>query len=316
MWNDYNGNGIQELQEFEIAAFSDQAKYVRVFLPNQIFLKTHQNKFAQSITLNPTKWINEKGLKKVLSYFYNQTSFSLDRKVERNSDNFNLNPFSSSEDNLLGLNTNFRNSLFYNRGKQKNSVTYTYLKGRVKNLLSIGSQENSTNSNQMQYAHLIKKSWLFNFDTTLSKTQSISDNYASRNFELKSYSLQPKVSYLFSNNKSLSLFYEFKNKENAINLQETLIQERFGISFNYSSDKKFTANGEISLFNNDFVGNVLSPVAFQMLEGLQAGKNSTWRLLIQKNLTQYLDININYQGRKSDANSTIHTGNVQLRAFF
>jgi hypothetical protein len=316
MWNDYNGNGIQELQEFEIAAFSDQAKYVRVFLPNQIFLKTHQNKFAQSITLNPTKWINEKGLKKVLSYFYNQTSFSLDRKIERNSDNFNLNPFSSSEDNLLGLNTNFRNSLFYNRGKQKNSVTYTYLKGRVKNLLSIGSQENSTNSNQLQYAHLLKKSWLFNFDTTLSKSQSISDNYVSRNFELKSYSLNPKVSYLFSNNKSLSLFYEFKNKENAINLQETLKQQRFGISFNYSSDKKFTVNGEFSLFNNDFVGNVLSPVAFQMLEGLQAGKNSTWRLLLQKNLTQYLDININYQGRKSDTSSTIHTGNVQLRAFF
>jgi hypothetical protein len=53
-----------------------------------------------------------------------------------------------------------------------------------------------------------------------------------------------------------------------------------------------------------------------MLEGLQAGKNNTWRLLLQKNLTQYLDININYQGRKSDTSATIHTGNVQLRAFF
>ena len=316
MWNDYNGNGIQELQEFEIAAFPDQAKYVRVFLPNQIFVKTHQNKYSQSITLNPSRWLNEKGFKKLLSYFYNQTSFMLDRKIVRNSDNFNLNPFSSSEDNLLGLNTSFRNSLFYNRGKQRHSVTYTFLKSRVKNLLSIGSQENSSNSNQLQYAHLVKKTWLFNFDTTQSNSQSISDNYASRNFELNSYSLEPKVSYLFSNNKSLSLFFEYKNKENTINLQETLKQQRFGISFNYSSDKKFTASGEFSLYNNDFLGNQLSPVAFQMLEGLQAGKNSTWRLLLQKNLTQYLDININYQGRKSDTSNTIHTGNVQLRAFF
>jgi hypothetical protein len=53
-----------------------------------------------------------------------------------------------------------------------------------------------------------------------------------------------------------------------------------------------------------------------MLEGLQAGKNSTWRLLVQKNLTQYLDLNVNYQGRKSDNSQIIHTGNVQLRAFF
>jgi hypothetical protein len=316
MWNDYNGDGIQQLQEFEVAPFPDLAKYVRVFLPNQIFVKTHQNKFSQSVTLSPFKWNNKKGVKKLISYFYNQTAFSLDRKIERNSDNFNLNPFTTNDDNLLGLNTSFRNSLFYNRGKQKHSVTYTYLESRVKNLLSIGSQENNSSSNQLQYAHLLQKSWLFNLDLTEFESNSISDNYSSRNFKLNSYLLAPKISYLFSNNKSLSLFYEFKNKENLINDKETLKQQRIGLSFNYSSDKKITLNGEFSLYNNAFVGNQISPVAFQILEGLQAGKNSTWRLLLQKNLTQYLDININYQGRKSDTSNTIHTGNVQLRAFF
>lgn len=316
MWNDYNGDGIQQLQEFEVAPFPDLAKYVRVFLPNQIFIKTHQNKFSQSVTLNPSKWNNEKGLKKLLSYFYNQTAYSLDRKTERNSDHFNLNPFSTSTDNLLGLNTSFRNSLFYNRGKQKHSVTYTYLESRVKSLLSIGSQENNSTSHQLQYAHVLQKSWLFNLDTSTTKSSSISDNYASRNFELKSYALTPKVSYLFSNNKSLSLFFEYKNKQNTINDEEQLKQQRIGLAFNYSSDQKITINGEFSLYNNSFIGNQVSPVAFQMLEGLQAGKNSTWRLLLQKNLTQYLDININYQGRKSDTSNTIHTGNVQLRAFF
>ena len=64
------------------------------------------------------------------------------------------------------------------------------------------------------------------------------------------------------------------------------------------------------------MGNVLATVAFQMVEGLQAGKNLTWRLLIQKNLTQFLDINVNYQGRKSVTSQAIHTGNVQLRAYF
>ena len=71
-WNDYNGNGIQELEEFEIAVFQDQAKYVRIFLPNQIYIKTNQNKFSQSLTLNPLQWQNEKGFKKLLEEFDNQ----------------------------------------------------------------------------------------------------------------------------------------------------------------------------------------------------------------------------------------------------
>ncbi|WP_324216737.1 hypothetical protein [Flavobacterium sp.] len=315
-WNDYNGNGIQELEEFEVAQFTDQAKYVRVFLPNQIFLKTHQNKFSQSVTINPNQWQNEKGFKHFLSYFYNQTSFLTERKIERNGSDFDFNPFTSNDTNLLGLNSSFRNSLFYNRGKQKHSVTYTYLTSRAKNLLSVGSQESSNRSHQLQYAHLYQKNWLFGFGGKTIESNTISENYGSKNFELKGYQMAPKISYLFSKNASWDLFYEYQKKENHIGDLETLAQQRFGTSFTYASEKQFTMNGEFSLYENKFNGNELSPVAYQMLEGLQAGKNLTWRLLIQKNLTQYLDVNVNYQGRKSETSKAIHTGSIQLRAFF
>jgi hypothetical protein len=315
-WNDYNGNGIQELQEFEIAPFPDQAKYVRVFLPNQIFVKTHQNKFSESVTLNPNQWQNEGGLKQFLSHFYNQTSYLIDRKTKRESDNFDLNPFSNARENLLGLSTSYRNSFFYNRGKQQHSVTYTYLKNRAKNLLSIGSQESKNSSHQLQYSHLYKKFWLFDFSGKTVKTIAVVENYASRDYTIDTFQLAPKISYLFSQNASWDLFYEYQDKKNKIGSLETLKQIRLGTSFTYASSKKLTMNGELSLYENTFDGNALSPVAFQMLEGLQPGQNMTWRLLIQKNLTDYLDININYQGRKSETSQTIHNGNIQLRAYF
>ncbi|MCG2610940.1 hypothetical protein LZZ90_05420 [Flavobacterium sp. SM15] len=316
MWNDYNGNGIQELQEFEVAQFPDQAKYVRVFLPNQVFVKTHQNRFSLSLNLNPGRWQNETGFKKFLSYFYDQASFLMDRKILRQGDNFDLNPFSSSEKDLLGLNSNFRNSLFYNRGKQRHSVTYSFLTNRAKTLLSAGSQENQSVSHQIQYAHLVQKLWLFGFNGKTINNKVTSENYPSKNFDLKGYQLAPKISYLFSQNAAWDVFYEFQSKENTINALETLYQQRLGTSFNYSSEKKLSANGEFSFYQNEFNGNALSPVAFQMLEGLQPGKNMTWRLLLQKNLTQYLDVNVNYQGRKSETSKTIHTGSIQLRAYF
>ena len=315
-WNDYNNNGIQELQEFEVAPFIDQAKFIRVFLPNRIYLKTHQNKFSQSVTLNPNQWQNEKGLKKLLSYFYNQTAFILDRKNRNDGANFELNPFTNSTNSILGLNSSVRNSLFYNRGKQNHSITYTFLENKTKNLLSIGSQEAANSSHQLQYAHLYQKSWLFNFFAKTIRTGIKSQNFPEKNYDIKGYQLAPKISYLFSKNTSWDLFYEFQNKNNQIGVFEKLQQNRFGTAFSYASDKKFTMNGEVSFYQNKFEGNEFSSVGFQMMEGLQTGQNLTWKLLLQKNITQFLDINFNYQGRKSETNQAIHTGNVQLRAYF
>ena len=315
-WNDYNGNGIQEIEEFEIAPFPDQAKFIRIFLPNQVYIKTNQNKFSQSVTLNPLQWQNETGFKKLASYFYNQTSFIMDRKVRNNGGNFELNPFRSSEENTLGLNSSFRNSLFYNRGKQKHSVTYSYLNNKGRNLLSIGSQEVKNNSHQLQYTHLYQKSWLFNFFTKTIKSTLVSEDFTERNYNLEGYQLAPKISYLFSKNTSLDVFYELQNKMNQIGNFETLTQNRMGTSFSYAGVKKVTVNGEFSFYKNKFEGNEFSSVGFQMLEGLQAGQNLVWKLLLQKNITQFLDINLNYQGRKGETGITIHTGNVQLRAYF
>lgn len=315
-WNDYNGNGNQEIEEFEIAPFPDQAKFVRVFLPNQVYIKTNQNKFSQSVIINPLQWQNEKDFRKIFSYFYNQTSLILDRKVKSDGDNFELNPFYSSGENILGLNSSFRNSLFYNRGKQNHSVTYSYLINNGKNLLSIGSQLVKNNSHQLQYTHLYQKSWLFNLFTKTIESSLTSEDFTEKNYELKGYQIAPKISYLFSKNTNLDFFYEFQKKENQIGNSETLTQNRLGTSFSYAGDKKITVNGEFSFYENKFIGNEFSSVGYQMLEGLQAGENLVWKLLLQKNITQFLDVNLNYQGRKSETGNTIHTGNIQLRAYF
>src|SRR5690606_36182978 len=105
---------------------------------------------------------------------------------------------------------------------------------------------------------------------------------------------------------------EYQEKKNRIGGEEVLAKQRISSSFTYTGIKQFTMNGEFSLYDNRYDGNPLEPVAYQMLEGLQPGKNTTWRLLLQKNLTQYLDINLNYQGRKSESSDTNHTGSVQL----
>ena len=69
VWIDYNNNEVQELNEFEVAQFQDQAEYIKVLLPNQVFVRIRNNKFSQILTLNPQEWINASGFRKLLSVF-------------------------------------------------------------------------------------------------------------------------------------------------------------------------------------------------------------------------------------------------------
>ncbi|AXO80969.1 hypothetical protein DZC78_11430 [Olleya aquimaris] len=319
-WIDYNQNGIQELEEFEIAQFQDQGDYIRVLLPNQVYIKTHQNRLSQTLTLNPINWVNtEHKTKHFFSKFYNQSSYLIDRKIQRTTADFDLNPFSADKDNQLGLTLNFRNVLFFNRGKQRYTTSYTYLWNSSENTLSFGFIENNLKSHQINFIHKIKNSWLVTVTSALEEQFSNSENFSSKNFDIDTKRFNPKLSYLLNDNVQFDVFYQITNKENTINNLEILDQNKYGLSFAFSPKNNAqigAVSGEFNVFNNAFDGNENSPVAYQMLEGLQPGKNFTWSLLAQKKLTKFLDLNLTYFGRKTETSTTIHTGNVQLKAYF
>lgn len=316
-WIDYNDNGIQELDEFELAQFTDEGNYIRVLLPNQIFVQTHQNRLSFTTTFNFQQWSNsENKTKKFFSHFYNQASFLVDRKVRREGDDFNLDPFESSDDNLLALNRSIRNVFFYNRGKQRYTTSYTFLSNTSRNLLSIGFQQNKLTSHQLNFNHKFASNWLVNILGSAGTDESLSENFANRNFEIEEQRFQPKVSYVFNENAQFDVFYRLTSKDNTIGNLESLKQNNYGLSFTYNNAQKIALTGEFNYFENDFSGNSNSPVAYQMLEGLQPGRNFTWSLLAQKKLTKFLDLNLNYFGRKTETSRTIHTGTIQLKAYF
>ena len=315
-WNDYNANGIQELEEFEIAQFQDQANFIRILLPNQRFIKIRENTFGQTLTFNGQKWSGKKGVLKIVSRFYNTTSFIIDRKIRRANEDFNINPFKDGKQNQLGLVLNFRNTLFFNRGKQRYTTNYTYLNTATDNLQSLGLQSSKLESHQLNFTHKFGKNWLLIAKGVGGTNESISENFQARNYILETFEVSPKISYLLNSQTRFDIFYNSVGKENTINGLEVLSQQKLGASFAYANAEKISINGEFSFIDNAFKGNAFSPVAYQMLEGLQPGNNYTWRLLFQKRITKYLDANLNYNGRKSQTSNTVHTGSLQLRAFF
>ena len=315
-WIDYNDNGIQEFDEFEVAEFQDQANFLRVPLPNLQFIATQSAKINQSITLNANQWSNKTGLKKVLSHFYNQFFLSSRNELERARNSFNLNPFNMNKDKQISVNFTIKNSLYFNRGLQNFSATYTYAKAENKQQYSIGSQDTDTNYQQIDFQHKIGKFWLVDLQGKLSENKLETENFNNRNYEIDVIAFQPKISYVLNNDNRFAAFYHMKNKENTLAEFEKLKQQKIGIEYFYTGKSTSQFNANFTTFFNDFSGNPNSPVGYQMLEGLQEGTNYTWTFLWNKKLNSFLNVNLNYKGRKSLNSKTIHTGTINLKAVF
>ena len=315
-WIDYNSNGIKEFNEFEIAKYNDEASYLRVALPNLNYINTQGVKWTQSVTVNTSKWSTKSGLKKVVSRFYNQSYFLINNEQKRIENRFNLNPFDIDKSKLLGLNFNIRNNLFLNRNLQNYSLVYTYGKSKNKQLYNIGNQENTVLLHQLEMQHKFGEFWLFDFKLSSSKNRVQTENFIDKNYQINSTDMAPKFTFLYNKDHRLSVFYQFKNKKNTMSDFDKLQQQSFGTSYFYTDKNKYQINAEFNVFLNNFTGSQNSPVSYQMLEGLQAGKNYTWSLLYQQKLNSFLNLNFNYLGRKSENSVVIHTGSVQLRANF
>ena len=153
-------------------------------------------------------------------------------------------------------------------------------------------------------------------ESSFNNNISISENYASKNFDINESNINPKISYLLNDNTRFDVFYQYTSKENTISNFETLKQQKYGAAFTFANYQQAAISGEFNYFDNNFTGSANTAVAYQMMEGLQPGKNYTWSILAQKKLTSFLDLNLTYYGRKSETSKVIHTGNVQLKAYF
>nr|WP_262906632.1 hypothetical protein [Tenacibaculum maritimum] len=315
-WIDYNSNGIQEFNEFEVAQFKDQANYLRVALPNLKYVPTQRAMWKQSVIINPFDWRRKKGIKRLLSHFYNQTHLLVENEREKLGNSFNLNPFDLDKNQLLGLQLNFRNSLYFNKSLQKHSFIYTYGNSQSKQQYGIGTQENNTCIHQLEFQHKFNSFWLLDAKASISENKLITENLINRNYLLNIKQIAPAITFLYSKEHRFSVFYHFKEKENKRINFEKLAQQKIGVSYFFVNKKGNQLSIDANAFLNRFTGNVNSPVGYQMLEGLQTGKNYTWNVLFNQKLNSYLNLNLSYFGRKNETTKAIHTGAIQLKAIF
>lgn len=312
-WTDYNGDGIEQLDEFEVAEFQDQANYIRVYTNTIEYIKTNKNGFNFSLRLRPKELLNSKN--EFLERWSLQSSLQSSNSLKKNDKTLEWNPFVENEQ-LLNKSQSLRAIVNFNQSsKYKWSSAYTFSQTQNQSYIFTGAESRKADSHLLNLKYKPTPSIILTTDVENSTVDSDSDLFASKRFTIDGWRLKPQFTYQTSKNFSASLHYTFQNKSNRLG-EETLKQSDLGTEIQWNDASKSSILATFNYVKNDFVGNGQSVVGNQMMEGLKAGNNYVWQLLVQRQLNSFLNLNLSYDGRQTEGNKTIHSGSVQIQARF
>ncbi|HPF92487.1 MAG TPA: hypothetical protein PLV65_01020, partial [Tenuifilaceae bacterium] len=88
----------------------------------------------------------------------------------------------------------------------------------------------------------------------------------------------------------------------------------------FQTDLIFSGRGSLmaktSLVDNTFKGEAQTAVAYEMMKGLQPGRNVTWEVTLRHRLSKLFEIELGYNGRYLGDGSIVHSGSMMARALF
>lgn len=320
-WIDYNADGIAQLNEFETAIYRDQAKYIRIFTPTNVYVKANYTTVNYSLAVNPKAVMSKQDPKKFakfLSRFNFQSSMQKTKKNIAKGD-FEFNAFTSKvmDTSLLTLNTSLLNSLSFNRYSSKWGLDLNNVQNSGKALLTYGYESRQQKDWLAKLRINFSGSFSFDINNRKGFIALYTPNFSNRNYELNVYSTEPRISFIKGTEFRIQTSYRLENKKNnPVYGGEKAISNSLNVESKYNVFQNSSINARFTYNNIQYKGSANTTVSYIILDGLLPGSNFLWYLNFTKRLFNNLELNFQYDGRKPGSSRTINTGRASLRALF
>lgn len=322
-WIDYNSDNLQQLNEFELAAFPDQAKFIRIFTPTNEFVKANYTTFNYSISLTPRAvWGSNdiKGFRKLLAKFTLNSTLQVSKKsVSEGSFEFNPFPSNVEDTSLITLGTILVNTLSFNRFSTKWGADISNLRNSNKSLLTYGYETRQTKDWTLKLRWNLSSSFTIttNARTASNALYTANAQFDNRNYKLHIKSIEPTLTFIRGTSFRLAGGYKLETKNNI-----PLYGGEKAVSNSFTGETKYNILQNTSITGKFIFDNIsynslnagTTNISYIMLDGLLPGKNFIWNVTLTKRLLNNLEINFQYDGRKPGATKTVHTGRASITA--
>ena len=326
VWKDFNNDGIQQLNEFVEKILDDpNGEYIKTYTPTDQYIKAYTNTFNYRLDASaPRNWRGSPSKVKVfLSRFSNVSSWTVNKKILDKSILSRFIPFYTkiADTNLLSYQNNIRSTFFYNRTSPAYGVEFNYSNTEAKNYLSQGFDTKRNNDIGLNTRVNIKRYFNLKIGGTHLLRVSTSTYLPDRNYDVEGWKAAPSLSIQPKNTLRFTANFAYTTKRNMLagSAGETANLYETGLEVKVNKLSRRTITGTVKFINiaaDMKTSSANSPVAYEMFEALQIGKNFTWSAVWQEKLVNGLQLSFNYEGRKTGDNKVVHIGRMQVSALF
>ncbi|NJN25246.1 MAG: hypothetical protein HC819_04340 [Cyclobacteriaceae bacterium] len=319
-WRDDNADGVQDLSEFYIAINADEKNYIKIFVPTSEFIFAYENNFNYRLNIDlPRSWKDAGAIKKLLSRISTTSSWNIVKRITSPDLQARILPFYNNfpDEDLLSLKETIRGRIFYNRANPGLGLDFGYLASVNKQLMSQGFEKIDREEYSANARLNVSKAYNLKLMYLRGTSSSRSDFLQGRNYSIDRIKVQPEIAWQPSPVLRLAVLYGYSDKVNSTGeAGEKASINELATNVRVSKATDLSLDGFVKYSGITYNGETNAPVAYEMLEALQPGKNYTWSLTVQKKILLGLQLSMSYEGRKSEANKAVHIGRMQVSALF
>ncbi len=321
VWNDSNGNGVIELDEFTPEVTQNEGVYARTLIPSDSLqsvtgLKARFNLQFDGMqrwrTPNTSwqKWLRPVTLK---------TAIEIQEK-SKDSDPAKIyllrqSRFRHPENTVRGT-LSLMQDLWLFRHQPRYGFHVSWRKIRSTNVFAADTEMRRIDEFRTQIRWSLGDAWTFESGGILSDKVNQSTAFGSREFDIQSRSLRQKIQWSVISNYRLSSGLDYTRKDTRTRGRATILKLPLQMSWDRAGKSNVSARIELSSVRLTAESNARGLAFFELTDGRGAGHSRLWDVSGWIQLNRVLRATLTYSGRSPQDAPQIHTVRMQLSAIF
>ncbi len=318
VWEDANGDGIIQIDEFIPERTQDEGAYVRTFIPSDSLRSIISVQARWSLHLEPARaWRRaDARWKRLLSGVSTRTTVQVQEKSTepKLARIYLLNQryFRDAAHTLRGL-LRFGQDVSLFRDASRYGLDLSYNLIRSLNALAAGQETRFVNLWRAEGTFRPSARWGLRLSTSLEDNRTDSEAFASRRYAIRGATLEPEASFTPAPSLQLAAGLAFARKKDAGADRRATVW-RVPLTARFNLARRFSLTGRLEAARVTLDGDAVGLANFELTDGRGAGTSYLWNLSGWYQLSRLLRATFSYNGRAPADAPVLHTVRVQLSA--